>query len=215
MRAYALVVGLLLTACNRDRDSLGTFDEVRRMVLAPCGTPQHRGDMTAKDIAEFRCTLGWLEQSLHAPGCPCDGSMTLHRAKNGRDADVLRIQVDHCPHDAAVHALTLGFEWILTGKLDSSSELAAQYKHEIDEPAYGTTRELSLDDVGSVSALRVYGDRVVELHWSRDAFRQNDGSIELQSTESYLIAIRARRKGDVERVTVREEPHVTGVPVCK
>lgn len=222
MRGHTLTVCLLLFACNRDRESLGEFDEARSMAIVPCGTPQHFHDPTEDGIPEFRCTLGALEGCIGnpppCPGCPCDGSLTLRRARNGTEADLLQIQVDHCPHELAVHTIAgPGFDWFIaeSEKAEPSSARAAKWKLDLDEPAHGASTGSSPAKIGTVTALRIYGDRVMEINWSRDAFRQNDGSIELQSTESYLIAIRARHKGDVERVTVREEPRVTGVPVCK
>jgi hypothetical protein len=143
--------------------------------------------------------------------------MTLHRASNGTDARLLQVQIDHCPHDVAVEDLVLDVRWLLAepGKVNVPAELEAELKKDLDEPGRHAKPAVSRSDAGTISALRIYGDRVVEIDWSRDAFRQRDGSVKLQPTESYFVAIRPREKTDAERVTVVKEPRVTGVPKCR
>lgn len=210
MRVALLLVCTLISACERDRDSLGTFDEVRQRAVGACSRARDLADFTAKGIAEFRCS----ELDAHAnwnPECPCAGSFTLRRAANGTDADLLQIRLEHCPHDMAVDGLSYGFEWMF---LHPSRESFVKYKADLDEPARGA-RGASSADAGSISAVRIYGDRVAEIEWSRDAYQQRNGSIDLQPTESYFVAIRPRREGDAERVIVRNDRRVTGVPYCK
>src|SRR5690606_19525950 len=149
--------------------------------------------------------------------CPCSGKMTLHRASNGKDARLLQVQVDHCPHDVAVEELVSTVRWLLAepGRVNTSPEVEARLTSDLDEPGRHAKPAASRSEAGSIFTLRIYGDRVLEIDWSRDAYRQPDGSAELQSTESYFVAVRPRTKNDAERVTVRQEPRVTARPMCR
>lgn len=213
MKPHALVICAALSACSRDRDSLGPFDEARVMTLSSCDDVDDVRDFMSSTRPTVQCGFRptYYDEAgiLHGWGCACRGTMTLHRASNHTDARLLQVQLNHCPHQAAVVELVVDVDWLL------AEAVGAELKKDLDEPGRHAKPAVSRSEAGTISSLRIYGDRVVEIDWSRDAFRQRDGSVELQPTESYFVAVRPREKTDAERVTVAKEPRVTGVPKCR
>lgn len=185
------------------------------MVIVHGCSPRDFGSVQSADISEFRCKLNI--RSSDSLACSCQGSAMLQRAANGRDAGLLQLQISHCPHDEAVSTLGYHISWLLaeSGKDPTSARTLAKLQRDLDEPTHDASLVNLSETAGNASAVRLYGDRVVEIAWSRDAYQLANGSIEPQPTESYFVAVRPQRKGDTERVTsAGKEPRVTAVPVC-
>lgn len=141
--------------------------------------------------------------------CPCKGHATVHRASNGKDARLYQIQIDHCPHEAAAHDIRMHMMFLLNDKQLSKLEL------DLDEPGRKANPPALRADNGTIAATHVYGDRVVEMNWSRDSYRQNDGTLVPQPTESYFIAVRPKTSDDRECASSSKEPRVGSAPACR
>ena len=134
--------------------------------------------------------------------CPCTGTGVLHRDPAGGDATLLQYSIQHCPHPVVAERIPLHLEFLIPEQHHD------RLRRDFDAPA----RDQHRDDVHRVEAVHVYGDRTIELDWSRDAHRGEDGKIAVQDRETYFIAVRPRKPGDRERVTVHTEPLVTAAP---
>jgi hypothetical protein len=200
----SLIVGIAtLAACKRGRDSLGSFIENRAMLFAS-NCDRYLGDAGQENESVFRCVISYGD----GPNCQCSASATLVRADNGKDARLLQIQVDHCSHGTATKPILDHLDWLL------SKDDRAQLARDIDDPGHDAQPPASQASPGTISTRRIYGDRVVELEWSRDAYRQPDGSVAVQPTESYFVAIRPRTSADAPQVKVSKDSRVTAAPQC-
>ena len=193
-----LLVVASLVACKRDRESLGSFVEDRAMTLADHCAIEHD---TAIDGPVLRCTM-----VFDGVNCPCEGTATLFQADDHKNVRLIQLQIDHCPHEVAAQTIVEHLEWLLR------KEDRARLEHDIGSPGHDAVPPTLHPINGTISTRQVYGDRTVELEWSRDAYRQPDGSVVDQSREWYFVAIRPRSNDDKPQVSVSKDRHVTEAP---
>jgi hypothetical protein len=144
------------------------------------------------------------ESSWDFADCPCRGTATLYRASNGVDASLYEYRVSTCPHYLTVDQAIGDLDHLIPkDELD-------RFERDLDRP--GGSKQLPEHHL--VNATHVYGDRTVELTWTRDVHRRPDGTLQVQDTETYFIAVRPKKAGDRERVDLDVEPVITGAQKC-
>jgi hypothetical protein len=204
MKFTPLLALSLLAACGSDdRETLGTFDMNKRMILAGIGS------LPATETTDtWSCPLFAIGQPVAGETddepCPCRGSATVHRASNRTDAALLQFSLQQCAHASIVEEAHDILDWWVP---ESSH---GRLLKDLERPGGDEQRP----EHRKVEATHIYGDRTVEMTWTRDVFRAADGTEQPGDTESIFVAVRPRKRGDREQVRATTEPVISPTPRC-
>lgn len=202
IRTLALVAGV--AACAKHRESFGSFDTVKRDVVAlDC-----QEKTAEKDAAPgvMHCEL--IPKAVNDKGavtlgeCTCTGSMAIHRASTETEVDRIDLTVAHCDHAMIVQTATRYLQQFV------SSDARAMLTHAVDNPGGGAVGAMY------VTSKRKLGDVTLDLNWSRDVFKAATGAPVPESTETLTVSISPAKSSDEERNNVSKDAHVTGRPTC-